>query len=309
MKGNFMRELITFTFLFVILSGCQASEKVSLDKIHWETGSFADLNKKPVSVILTNSEPNLFIAHTLYQQDFSKRASQIVHLIQTGVQEQEDVSELPFFYLPEQLWIAFEDGTGSVFPFYFDAHSSCIRASEGIHYSDGLAELMEWIRFCQIEHQPPSKIEFEKVKWKRGVFTDLKKEAIGIVISYKDSHTINDSDSELNFDFKESELDDVSEEAARIAYLLGYNKTAEEFQSDRPLTQKMWIAFKDGTGSVFDCYEQAYSDCYIRSGNIARRSPQANAVLYMIRRYPYLRQQIRDGKKPPCSELDMIESN
>ena len=305
-----MKKLIATTFLFVLLAGCQADEKVSLDKIHWKVGAYADLDKKPISIILTNREPNLLITNTLYQQNFSEEGSQIVRLIQTGTQEKEDCSSLPFFYFPEQLWIAFEDNTGSVFSFFFDGYSSCIRAKEGIHYSDELADLMEWVRFCQVEHQPAHKVEYDKIKWKKGDLADLNKtEAVSIVIAYQDSDCKVKSNAELSFDFKESQLDDISKEAARISYLLGYDETAEEFHSDELLTQQMWIAFKDGTGSVFDCYENAHSDFYIRLGDIVRRAPQAQSVLEMIRRYPHLRRQVSKGKKPPCSKTDSVSEN
>ena len=292
-----MKNLIWIMMLAVLYTGCQSRAAVSLETIKWKIGTFADLKKKPVSMVLTNSEPNLIFSNVIYQQDYSEGAMQIAALIKSA-DEEEDDPNVPFFIFQEQLWVVFEDGTGSVFPYLYNAGSSTIRAGDGVRDSERLDDFMEWLRVCQVDRQPQKEIAFEQIKWKKGEFSDLKKDVIGLVIS----------DAEPNLDFANAESkDDLSEEASRIAYFFSDNPYVEDFPPTRRWNQQMWLAFKDGTGSVFECYDQIFSDTYIRAGDIARRSVAAKIMLDLVRYRDRLRKEIREGKKEPCPAFESID--
>ncbi len=285
-----MKNTIWITILFVFPAGSQGMGVVSMEAVKWKMGEFSDLGKKPVTVILTNAEPNLAFSNVIYQQDYSEGAARIAGLIKSAEEEGDDPN-IPFFILPEQLWIVFDDDSGSVYPYLYNAYSSIIRAADGVRTSEELDDFMEWLRICQIDRQPKKKIAFEKIRWKRGEFSDLKKEAIGLVLS----------DAEPNLVFAKAESkQDFSEEAARIAYLFGNDPLAADFIPSTSWNQQMWIAFKDGSGSVFECYDQSFDETYIRAGNTARRSQAAQDMLNLVRRRDRLRREVREGKKEPC---------
>ncbi len=177
-----MKNIIWIILAVALHAVCYSMTPASLEAVQWEIGTFSDLKKIPISVVLTNSEPNLVFTNTVYQQDYSEGAVQIVELIRSA-EEEEDDPNIPFFILPEQLWIVFNDGSGSVFPYAYEPYASIVRSIDGVRISEELDDLMEWIRVCRIDRQPQKVIPFEEVRWKKGQFSDLTKKAIGLVTS------------------------------------------------------------------------------------------------------------------------------
>ena len=101
-----------------------------------------------------------------------------------------------------------------------------------------------------------------------------KKEAVAVVIS----------NAEPNLDFKKAVAKEaVNEGASRVAYLFGCSFGVEDFPSSRALGQQLWVAFKDGTGRVFEFDDEISGDYSIKSGSVMRRNQLANDVLGLVR--------------------------
>lgn len=290
-----MKGLISLALLTTLCIGCQQKEGVSLNEINWKIGQFTDLEKEPVAVILTNTEPSLIYNNLLYKEDYSERAKQIIGLIKSADEEvagPEDI--LP--NLPEQLWIAFEDGTGSVFPYLYNAGSPVIIAGKAARCSERLGDFLEWLHVHQIDRQPKKDIVFEKIKWRKGKLSDLNKKATGLVISK--------AVSELDFNLAKDK-EDFSEEAARIAFLFGHDSERENYPFTNPMQYQMWIAFEDGTGSVFECDTELMRNYTIKADDGTWCSQSANEIMDLVRYRNLYRKEINEtGKVRVCPKAD-----
>jgi hypothetical protein len=196
--------------LVVFLSGCLRKRNINmtLDQLRWKLGSFSDLEKTPVTVIVTNSESSLDFAKAEYKNDFSEEAAQIVNLIHSAQKETGILSKHPVIDFSEQIWITFSDGSRSVYPYYCDlGRNSYIQSGDSIYRSRKLNQYMEKLYAHQLENRQSKNIEFEQIKWKIGSFSDLEKGAIGIAIS----------NSQASLDFtKVGYKEDFSVETDRI---------------------------------------------------------------------------------------------
>jgi hypothetical protein len=290
MKSTILVLLILFLIsLIIFLSEYLRKRNVnmSLDQIKWKWGSFSDLKKTPVSVVVTNVQTDLDFTKVGYKEDFSEEAVRIIEMLKSAkpvIPYKDEYYRLPRPGLREQMWISFSDGTGRVFPFSYSWQTVAIQSGKKYRVKYGLSEMMKQIHVRNAQRRYPQEIYWNQIQWKQGSFSDLEKEIVGVMIS--------DFEPALNFN-KVLYQWDYSDESLRIGYFL---RSALAVPIDPLLEsmlkqQQMWLVFSDGTGGVFPYFDDkrkeyaqqsnyriAGANWYIQSGDLVKGTEDINVA-------------------------------
>jgi hypothetical protein len=249
--------------LVVFLSGYLHKRNVnmSLDQIKWKWGSFSDLKKTPVSVVVTNIQSDLDFTKVGYKDDFSEESVQIVDMLKSAkpvTPYREGYYSYPYSELHEQIWILFANGKGRVFPFEYDLRASFVQAGKKRRMKYGLSTVMDKIHLQNAYRRYPQEIHWNQIQWKQGSFSDLEKEVVGVKIT--------DFEPDLKFDNVLYQWD-FNDESLRIGYYLRTTPAAaiDPLLESMIKKQQIWLVFLDGTGCVFSYYDD-------QRGEYARQS-------------------------------------
>ncbi len=261
-----MKNCLMFSII-VFCASCQ--NRVMNDAIAWKPGLFEDFQKQrlPSFVAITDFSlqsaaliaSNKINIHYVEEKNrnlfFGKNARHIVDIVKKS--ERTDVWRPDMNYM---LWIAYDDGTGLLFPCYWNGDE----VGSSFYIKDRNQEIrssreMEdfWVQYLATVYYPTwflKEKNEQDVQWRPGRFEDFYQPISCITISY----------GPLPLGFTCSEIF-ANQQAVKIGE---YLKNARPIEKRVEPYNLLWAEFSDKTGVVISfMFNEKDGLCYLKDSN------------------------------------------